>query len=215
MRAATLATLCAALGSDAQYSAKETASALRWWCEPGRGHDQGPLCLRWSLTDAIASATEESEKISRVDKLKAAIQKGLVDGQAVDATNPERHEMMDAWCADQSTEDAATKRQVCARVRNRKDFVARREVLLQWWCGEQGHGESVKCKQMEFGKKVESTMNGTERKALALEFKASQPADAEALIDEEQKEMMRAVCASIHGKDDLFRSLCKNHMELR
>eukprot|EP00967_Tisochrysis_lutea_P116712 scaffold188183_cov35-Tisochrysis_lutea.AAC.3 len=46
------------------------------------------------------------------------------------------------------------------------------------------------------------------RTALALEFKASQPADAEALIDEEQKEMMRAVCASIHGKDDLFRCVC-------
>ena len=74
---------------------------------------QGPLCMRWSLTDAIASAVEESEKVARVDKLKAAIQAGQIDGQAVDATNPERHDMMDAWCADASAvDDSSIKRQV-------------------------------------------------------------------------------------------------------
>lgn len=157
--------VCLAASVEAQYSPQETASALRWWCEPGREHEQGPLCVRWSLTDAIASANEESEKVARVDRLKAAIQAGQIDGQAVDATNPERHEMMDAWCADRLTgEDGSSKRQICGRVRNRKDFVARRDVLVQWWCGEQGHESSVKCRQMQFGKRVESTMSGVERK---------------------------------------------------
>lgn len=41
--------------------------------------------------------------------------------------------------------------------------------------------------------------------ALALEFKASQPPDADSAIEEEQREMMRALCSSVHGKDDLFR----------
>jgi hypothetical protein len=161
----TTIALCLASSAEAQYSPKETASALRWWCEPGRGHEQGSLCVRWSLTDAIASAHEEREKVARVDRLKAAIQAGQIDGQAVDATNPERHEMMDAWCADRLTgEDGSAKRQLCFRVRNRKDFVARRDVLLQWWCGEQGHASSAKCRQMEFGKRIESTMSGVERK---------------------------------------------------
>jgi len=165
-RRTLLAALCLAASAEAQYSAKETASALRWWCEPGRGREAGPLCLRWSLTDAIASAVEESDKVARVDKLKAAIQAGQIDGQAVDATNPQRHDMMDGWCADDSAveEDPSTKRQVCARVRNRKDFVARRGVLLQWWCGEMKHFSSVKCKQMQFGTQVESTLSGAERK---------------------------------------------------
>ena len=153
--------------AHAQYSAKETASALRWWCEAGRGHENGALCVRWAMTDAIASAHEDSEKVARVDRLKAAIQAGDVDGQAVDATNPERHLMMDAWCEDSSAEDASMKKAVCARVRNRKDFVGRRDVLIEWWCGEQGHHDSVKCKQMEFGKKVETTLSGPERKVRA------------------------------------------------
>jgi hypothetical protein len=38
-----------------------------------------------------------------------------------------------------------------------------------------------------------------------LEFKAAQPADADATIEEEQREMMRGLCSSVHGKDDLFR----------
>jgi len=38
---------------------------------------------------------------------------------------------------------------------------------------------------------------------------------AQETIEAEQKQMMRAVCTSSHGKSDLFRSLCKNHVELR
>ena len=45
------------------------------------------------------------------------------------------------------------------------------QELLNFWCGEQGHAGSPKCKQMEFGKRMQSTESGEERKRMAMEFK--------------------------------------------
>lgn len=42
-------------GVHAQYPARETAAALRWWCEPSRGHEAGALCMRAAMTEVQAS----------------------------------------------------------------------------------------------------------------------------------------------------------------
>ena len=76
---------------------------------------------------------------------------------------------------------------MCAKAKAKSEFYKRREVrasriylfttflfiaspllrarvfiqeLLAFWCGEQGHAGSPKCKQMEFGKRMSQTDSG-------------------------------------------------------
>ena len=45
------------------------------------------------------------------------------------------------------------------------------QELLAFWCTELGHASSPKCKQMEFGKRMQQTESGEERKRMAMEFR--------------------------------------------
>ena len=82
------------------------------------------------------------------------------------------------------------------------------QELLKYWCVEQGKAGSAKCKQMEFGKKMQDTDSGEERKRIASEFNsATTDADREAL-ESETKNMMLSVCGSRHAQMPVFRNTC-------
>merc|ERR1712113_614885 len=150
-----------------------------------------------------------------VDKLKAAVQRGEVDAQALDATNPERHWMMEAWCESADSKGEAAKERVCKRVAMHKDFIQRREILEAFWCVEKGNTGSPKCKQMDYGKKMYSTVSGADRQRLTTEFKASGAAASTEDMEAETKKMMAAICASPKGKAALFKTTCSRlHSEL-
>eukprot|EP00316_Scyphosphaera_apsteinii_P016694 CAMPEP_0119300364 /NCGR_PEP_ID=MMETSP1333-20130426/2312_1 /TAXON_ID=418940 /ORGANISM="Scyphosphaera apsteinii, Strain RCC1455" /LENGTH=195 /DNA_ID=CAMNT_0007302103 /DNA_START=144 /DNA_END=731 /DNA_ORIENTATION=- len=194
---------------------KDLLMAQHWWCSPSRGHAEGPMCKRAAITEAIATSTEAAEKTRLVEKLKQSIQAGQIDAQGLDATNPERHRMMEAWCDSTDEANNVAKKGPCIRAANHRSFVKRRETLLTFWCEEQGQAGSPKCAQMEFGQKIQNTDSGAERKRLAADFKAKQPSNVEDQVKEETKQMMHAVCASSHGKTELFKSTCSRiHHEL-
>mmetsp|Transcript_21829 Transcript_21829/g.46154 ORF Transcript_21829/g.46154 Transcript_21829/m.46154 type:complete len:235 (-) Transcript_21829:663-1367(-) len=199
----------------AQYTSKDTSMAMRWWCDPSGGNMQDSmLCKRWSMTEAIARLVEPDQKNEQVKKLQEAILRGEIEAQGLDATNPDRHRMMEAWCSSADEEGNKNKKPICARAQAHKDFVQRRELLMKFWCEEQGQKGSAKCRQMEYGQRMHATTSGAERLKLATEFKTGRdtaPADLEA----ETKQMMHAICASPHGKTPLFMPTCsRSHLEL-
>jgi len=167
------------------------------------------------MTEEIARAVEPEEKNRLVEKLKDAIRRGEIEAQSLDATNPERHRMMEAWCASSDEASSKAKKHICKRADAHKDFVARRQTLVDFWCGEMGHAGSPKCQQMEYGKRMHATATGAERLQLATEFKASQTGTSSQSIEEETREMMGAICKSNHGKTPIFLSTCSRpHSEL-
>ena len=203
------------LPANAQYSTKDQAMAQAWWCAPGGAHAAGSLCKRFALTDAIAQAEEPSDKQANVDKLKQAIQRGEIDAQGLDATNPERHQMMEAWCESSDEASSKAKAPICRRAAAHKEFVKRRDALVQFWCVQQGHANSAKCKQMEYGQKMYKTPSGAERKRLSAAFKEAEGASMQN-VEEETKKMLQALCSSPTGKEPLFKTTCsRTHSELR
>ena len=159
----------------------------RWWCAQPE-HAPSMFCKTAVLKDAIAMAGVE-EKQAKVDELRAAILAGNAEAEGLDATNPERQRMMEAWCQSDDPARTADKKSafMCAKAKAKSEFYKRREVrephlfihdlfiycltssararvfiqeLLAFWCGEQGHAGSPKCKQMEFGKRMSQTDSG-------------------------------------------------------
>lgn len=169
------------------------------------------------LKDAIAVAQDPTEKQVKVEALREAIGRGQAEAEGLDATNPERQRMNDAWCtsADPARTGDPKTAIICAKVKAKRDFFARREALIQFWCVDKSHSGSRKCLQMEFGHKMQQTDSGEERKRLAGEFNADRSAEATAALEQETKEMMHAACASPVGKQELFSNTCaKLHTEL-
>merc|ERR1719230_1266728 len=113
------------------------------------------------------------DKQAKVDELRAAILSGNAEAEGLDATNPERQRMMEAWCASDDPARTSDKKSsfMCAKAKAKAEFYKRREELLAFWCGEQGRSGSPKCKQMEFGKRMSQTESGEDRKRMAMEFK--------------------------------------------
>lgn len=184
----------------------------RWWCTNGPDaseHSASIFCRTAGLKDAIAMA-EPGDKPAKVEELRAAINRGEAEAEGLDNTNPERQRMMEAWCAsDDPARTGDTKTSLtCAKSQAKADFLKRREGLLSFWCGEMGKAGSPKCKQMEFGKKMQETESGEERKRLAIEFKAAATVEERSGLDKETKEMMQAVCASANGEEALFQATC-------
>lgn len=181
----------------------------RWWCAPERGHADGIFCKTAILKDAIAMAGVE-DKQSKVDQLRSAILAGTAEPEGLAQTNPENHRMMDAWC---SSDDPARLNDrkttfICAKAKAKTDFFKRREELLAYWCLEQGKAGSPKCKQMEFGKRMQETDSGEERKRMAVEFKSTSTQEDQNALEAETKEMMQSVCASPRAQTPLFESTC-------
>jgi len=198
----------------AQYSTKDQAMAQAWWCAPGSAHAQSALCKRAALTDAIAQAEEPGDKQANVEKLKQAIQRGEIDAQGLDATNPERHQMMEAWCESSDEASNKAKAPICRRAASHKDFVKRRDALVEFWCVQKGQAQSAKCKQMEYGQKMYNTPSGAERKRLSAEFKQAGGGEMQQ-VEQETKAMLQALCASPTGKEALFKATCsRTHSEL-
>jgi len=163
-------------------------------------------------------ASDQAEKQARVSEFKAAVLKGEAEAEGLDATNPERQRMMDGWCESDDEGRTSDPKSVvlCAKFKAKRSFMLRREQLLQFWCVEQGHQGSPKCLQMAFGKKMQETDSGEERKRIATEFKADRSPESQAALETETKEMMQAACASpTLGKEPLFTLTCsKLHTEL-
>lgn len=88
-----------------------------------------------------------------------------------------------------------------------RQFYERRKVLIAYWCGEMNKKGTAKCRQMEFGTKMQETESGDERKRLAAEFKR----DDQSLVDDETKEMMATICRAEVGKVALFEVACGRH----
>lgn len=82
------------------------------------------------------------------------------------------------------------------------------QELLSYWCGEQGHSGSAKCKQMEFGKRMTETDSGEERKRMAMEFHGASTAAEKSALEQETRDMMQAVCSSPRAEAALFVSTC-------
>merc|ERR1711988_1312300 len=190
----------------------------RWYCSEDRGHSTSMLCKTAKLKEAIAVEVDVAEKQSRVNEFKAAVLRGEAEAEGLDATNPERQRMMDAWCesSDEARKSDPNSGVLCAKFKAKRSFMQRREILLQFWCVEQGHQGSPKCLQMAFGKKMQETDSGEERKRIATEFKADRSPESQAALEKETKEMMQAACAApTVGKDPLFTLTCsKLHTEL-
>ena len=140
----------------AQTNRDRQWAPARWYCSPERGHGDGIFCKTAVLKEAIAMAAED-EKAAKVDALRAAILAGTAESDGLDQTNPERHRMMEAWCSSDDPARLADKKTtfMCAKARAKTDFFKRREELLTYWCQEQGKAGSPKCKQMEFGKRMQ------------------------------------------------------------
>lgn len=154
-------------------------------------------------------ANDTTVKQKRVDELRAEIIKGAAEAEGLDMTNPERQRMMDAWCASEDPARADRKANaVCAKFKAKHDFFQRREKLIQFWCVEQQHSASPKCKQMDFGKKMQETSSGEERKRMAQDFNAERTPEALAGLETETKQMMQAACASALGQQSLFSATC-------
>jgi hypothetical protein len=66
------------------------------------------------------------------------------------------------------------------------------QELISFWCVEQGRAGTAKCKQMEFGKKIQETESGEERKRMAIEFHSASTDTEHAALEMETKEMMQA-----------------------
>jgi len=187
-----------------------------WYCT--QEHASSMLCKTANLKEAIAIATDPAEKQEKVNVFKAAVLRGDAEAEGLDATNPERQRMMDAWC--ESSDEARTSDPksgvLCAKFKAKRSFMQRREMLLNYWCDEQGHKGSPKCLQMAFGKRMQETDSGEERKRIATEFRADRSPESQAALEKETKEMMQAACASdTLGKDALFTLTCsKLHTEL-
>ena len=203
-----LALLLSASVIHAQYSQRDTTLAQRWWCEADRGHADGQLCRRVAYTDAIALATNPEDKIKKVDLLRGAIGRGEVQARGLDATNPERHQMMLGWCDSSDSSDEKSKKGACDRAYAHRDRIARRTSLIQFWCVEQGQRESAKCQQMQFDEQMSKTESGAERKRLAERFRASRLDVDPTATELETKQMMHAICASLAGKTELFSKTC-------
>ena len=116
-------------------------------------------------------------KQAKVDELRAAILAGNAEAEGLDATNPERQRMMEGWCASDDPARTADPKTsfLCAKAKAKSEFYKRREELLAFWCGEQGHAGSPKCKQMEFGKRMQSTESGEVRLELASSHSPLRP----------------------------------------
>ena len=69
------------------------------WLEEGQNEDlvSGVYPVPAVLKEAIALA-EGAEKQAKVDELRSAILAGNAEAEGLDATNPERQRMMEAWC---------------------------------------------------------------------------------------------------------------------
>jgi len=154
-------------------------------------------------------AKDAPEKQLRVDELRAAIIQGDAEAEGLDATNPERQLMMDAWCKSDDPPRADPKSNaMCSKFKAKHDFFLRREKLLQFWCVQQQHAGSSKCLQMEFGKKMQGTSSGEERKRMAQEFQAARTPEALDGLEKETKQMMQQACVSDLGKEELFAATC-------
>lgn len=194
-------------------------SAIKWWCTEARtGGGAGSMfCKTAALKEAIAATTDVAEKQAKVDELKATILRGEAEAEGLDATNPERQRMMNSWCEsdDEARGTDPKAGPLCAKFKAKQAFLDRREKLLDFWCVEQKQAGSPKCKQMDFGKKMQNTDSGEERKRMAADFNAARTPEAQAALEEETKQMMHAVCGSAVGKEPLFATTCaKMHTEL-
>merc|ERR1719465_41305 len=167
------------------------------------------FCKTAAFKDAIAMASPE-EKQAKVDELRAAILAGNAEAEGLDATNPERQRMMEAWCSSDDPARTGDKKSsfMCAKAKAKSEFYKRREELLAFWCGEKGHAGSPKCKQMEFGKRMTETDSGEERKRMAMEFTGAANAQERTALEQETREMMQAACASPRGATALFSTTC-------
>ena len=87
------------------------------------------FCKTAVLKDAIAMAGVE-EKQAKVDELRAAILAGNAEAEGLDATNPERQRMMEAWCQSDDPARTADKKSafMCAKAKAKSEFYKRREV---------------------------------------------------------------------------------------
>jgi len=197
-----------AVSEGAHGNRDRQLAPARWWC--AQSSNAGSIfCKTAVLKDAIAMA-EPHEKQAKVDALRAAILAGTAEAEGLDATNPERQRMMEAWCASDDPARTGDKKSsfMCAKAKAKSDFYKRREELLAFWCGEQGHAGSPKCKQMEFGKRMQSTDSGEERKRMAMEFRGASNAEERAALETETREMMQAVCTSPRGETPFFVTTC-------
>ena len=61
---------------------------------------------------------------------------------------------------------------------------------------------------MEFGKRMQSTESGEERKRMAMEFRGASSAAERAALEQETREMMQAVCSSPRSSEPIFGSTC-------
>merc|ERR1719181_2412555 len=154
----------AACAEGAHGNRDRQLAPARWWCQQAE-HASSMFCKTAVLKDAIAMASTE-EKQAKVDALRAAILAGNAEAEGLDATNPERQRMMEAWCSSDDPARTGDKKSafMCAKAKAKSEFYKRREELVAFWCGEQGHAGSPKCKQMEFGKRMSQTESGEERK---------------------------------------------------
>ena len=201
---------CLAEGSCAAWKAdrkteRELAPA-RWWCAAD-GHAGSTFCATTALREAIAAA-DAAARPAAVELLKTAIADGRAEAEGLALTNPDRQRAMEAWCA--SADPARTQDPksgfLCAKTTAKADFFKRREVLLATWCDTMGKAGSPKCKQMAFGKKMQETESGEERKRLAVEFKSATTQAERDALEAETSEMMAAVCAT--HQEALFEHAC-------
>ena len=101
----------------------------RWWCDKSRGHSGSMFCKTALLKEAIMMAEDTAGKQARVDELRAAVLKGDAEAEGMDATNPERQRMMEAWCASDDPVRSDPKSDIdCAKSKAKSDFLKRREV---------------------------------------------------------------------------------------
>lgn len=116
--------------SQQDYSRRDRKLApSRWWCGASRDNSGSMLCKTAILKEAIALATDPSDKQRRVDELRASILKGSAEAEGLDATNPDRQAMMDAWCAsDDPIRHDGKSNSVCFKFKAKHDFFLRREV---------------------------------------------------------------------------------------
>jgi hypothetical protein len=116
-------------GDGALANRDRQLAPARWWCKQSE-HASSTFCKTAMLKDAIAMASAAAERQAKVDELRAAILAGNAEAEGLDATNPERQLMMEAWCSSDDPARTGDKKSafMCAKAKAKSEFYKRREV---------------------------------------------------------------------------------------
>ena len=161
--------------------------AVRWWCETLPGHADEHLCMRRSLSLAIAQA-EGAEK--------AALQERRERMLRAEGAHQDLARVVSLFCT--RSEEAASSTELCSSSADGSMSRAEQTVQINaWWCALPGHNGSLACRRHELQERFQRA-GALERQEVSRSLSAllSGAAPHElAAMHEDTRSMVLAFCA--------------------